>query len=199
MIENQSRQAEVEGGRVHYRIEGPEGGCPVVLLHGASFNSETWVQIGTMAALAGAGFLAYAVDLPGHGKSSPSQGSPRTWLGVLLDHLKIDRPVVVSPSMSGGFALPLLTGMPQRLLGFVAVAPVGIPAYAEQLHRVTAPVLAIWGENDRTIPREQADLLVNSVKTGRRVIIPGGSHAPYMSDPATFHQELLKFLKELPS
>src|SRR4051812_29288835 len=113
MIENQSRWIEAEGGRVHYLIEGHEGGRPVVLLHGASFTAETWVQIGTMKALAEAGVLAYAIDLPGFGSSSASHGSPQTWLRVLLDLLKVERPVVVSPSMSGRFALPLVTGEPQ--------------------------------------------------------------------------------------
>jgi hypothetical protein len=47
MIENVSRFVEIEGGRVHYLIEGSEAGRPVVLLHGASFTSETWKQIGT--------------------------------------------------------------------------------------------------------------------------------------------------------
>src|SRR4051812_2725146 len=147
MIGNQSRWAEVEGGRVHYLIEGQEGGRPVVLLHGASFDAETWKTIGTMKDVAQAGDLAYAIDLPGHGKSSPSHGSPATWLRSLLDRLEIKPPVVVSPSMSGRFALPLVTGEPQRVSGFVAVAPVGIPSYKDQLHRITAPVLAIWGEN----------------------------------------------------
>jgi pimeloyl-ACP methyl ester carboxylesterase len=48
------------------------------------------------------------------------------------------------------------------------------------------------------IPLDQADLLVQGVNPGRKVIIPGGSHAPYMSEPAAFNAEMLKFLGDLP-
>src|SRR5262245_5693650 len=183
MADDQSHSLEMEGGRVHYLVAGPELGRPVVLLHGASFTAQTWKQIGTLALLAEAGFRVYAVDLPGYGKSPASSLPPHKWLGKFLDTLHIEAPVVVAPSMAGQFALPLATDSPDRIAGLVAVAPVAIPHYAEQLGCITAPVLAVWGENDRTIPVEHADLLVRAVKQGRKVIIPEGSHAPYMSDP----------------
>lgn len=192
-----SKWTETGGGSIHYLESGPSQGHPVVLLHGASFQAETWRQIGTLSRLAEAGYHAVAVDLPRYGQSSASQVSPETWLGLLLDELRLEQPVVVSPSMSGSYSLPLLVDSPSRLAGFVAVAPVAIPRYAGRLAGNPVPILAVWGEQDRTIPLAHADLLLKENPQGRKVVIPDAGHAPYMNQPEAFHSALLGFLSEV--
>ena len=190
----ESLWTQVAGVRVHYLAAGPENGRPVVLLHGASFQARTWQEIGTLEALAAAGYRARAIDLPGFGQSPRASVDTDRWLAELLDALELERPVVVSPSMSGRFALPLVTRDPQRLAGFVAVAPVALAQHKERLPDITIPVLAIWGEHDDIVPHAQQDLLVRSVPDARKVIIAGAGHAPYMQDAATFHAALIAFL-----
>ena len=194
----QSHTLTIDGNKVHALIAGPEEGNGCLLLHGASFSSETWREIGTFEVLAKAGFRVYAVDLPGFGNSESSDTEPGLWMKNLFEELKLEKAVIVSPSMSGRFSLPFMIKQPDEMSGFVAIAPVEITKYETKLGQITCPVLAVWGENDRTIPLVHADILVLAVENGRKVIISGGSHAPYMSDPATFHRELLGFLKELP-
>jgi len=188
MPSNEPDFLTVQGAKVHYLVAGPRTGRPVVLLHWA------WDGIGTLDALAVAGYFAIAVDLPGFVGSERLVGNVETWMGNLLDALSVTKPVVVSPGFSGMYSLPLVTEEPDRLAGFVAVALYPIMDFRDRLHRITCPVLAVWGEHYPLIPPEQADLLVAK---GRKVIIPGGCDAPYMNDVETWHRELLGFLGEV--
>jgi abhydrolase domain-containing protein 14 len=135
----------------------------VLLLHGARFSSDTWVQLGTLSALAAAGYENVAVDLPGHGGSESKSSSGGAdagggaWLAKLTRQLQDDGllggyVVVVSPSMSGTYSLPVLFDQPQLFAGFVAVAPVGTKGWSTaQWENMSVPTLIVYGEHDKAI------------------------------------------------
>jgi len=192
-MEINSQFIPVSGRLVHTLNANPQSKQAVVLLHGASFSSATWQEIGTLEALASAGYQAVAVDLPGFGQSESASMSPEKWMSELFDRLGVGSPILLAASLSGEYALPFITSHPGRIAGFVAVAPVGLSSHRENLHSITAPVLAVWGENDNLIPISDAGLLVNEVTNGELIVIPNGTHAPYMSEPDLFNQRLLEF------
>ena len=192
----QSHSATIGDKKVHYLVAGPSDGQTVLLLHGASFSSATWRQIGTLDALAQAGYQAIALDLPGYGESEAASAAHESWLREFCDKVAIKSPILLAASMSGLYAFPFLIAHPERLRGFIAIAPVGIPKHKDQLKSIDVPVLAIWGEHDRLIPLADAETLVKSVRRGRLVVIPGGAHAPYMTSPAEVNRELVQFVAD---
>jgi len=192
-MEINSQFIPVAGRQVHYLNANPQSRQAVVLLHGASFSSATWRKIGTLEALASSGVQAIAVDLPGFGQSESASLPPDKWMSELFDRLGVKSPILLAASMSGAYALPFITSQPEQIAGFVAVAPVGLSSHRENLRSITAPVLAVWGENDNLIPISDAGLLMDSVNEGELIVIPNGTHAPYMSEPDLFNQKLLEF------
>jgi pimeloyl-ACP methyl ester carboxylesterase len=62
-----SRKVAVHGYRVHYLVEGPASGRPVVLIHGLGGRSEDWRNLAPY--LTRAGYRVYMPDLPGYGRS----------------------------------------------------------------------------------------------------------------------------------
>ncbi|XP_009955260.1 PREDICTED: alpha/beta hydrolase domain-containing protein 14A-like, partial [Leptosomus discolor] len=129
----------------------------VLFLHGQAFTSKTWEALGTLALLAGEGYRAVAIDLPGYGDSPPAETVATAqgrvdFLDHVLQELGMRMPVLVSPSMSGRFALPFLLARGDRLAGFVPVAPVGTKDYAaEQYRQVQTPTLILYGDRDTNL------------------------------------------------
>lgn len=188
---------EIEGQAIHGRAAGPKSGAPVLLLHGAAFDSGTWEKLGTLDVLAGAGFRAVAVDLPGFGKSKGARVDPGRFLEKLLPALGLGRPVIVSPSMSGSFSFPYLLAHPEGAAGFVAVAPAGAVEYAERLRGSSVPALVVWGERDTVFPVSQAQPLANAFADARVLVLPGARHPAYLDQPELFHRELVAFARRV--
>ncbi|XP_032857917.2 protein ABHD14A [Tyto alba] len=174
----------------------------VLFLHGQAFTSKTWEALGTLALLAGEGYRAVAIDLPGYG-DSPSAETVATaqgrvaFLDRVLQELGLRRPVLVSPSMSGRFALPFLLARGDWLAGFVPIAPVGTKDYAaEQYRRVQTPTLILYGDRDTRLGAQALQSL-RHLPEHRLAVVSGAGHACYLDKPEDFHQALLGFLHQL--
>jgi alpha-beta hydrolase superfamily lysophospholipase len=191
------REIKIQGSRLHLLTAGDPRGAAVLLLHGGRFSSETWRELGTIELLARRGYHVLALDLPGFGKSEETTIPAGDVLAAVLPLLS-DRPaVVVSPSMSGRFSLPLVVGRPSYVAGFVPVAPVGIPEHLERLRGSSVPTLIFWGDKDDVIPLRQAESLAKAMPNSRKVVLEGAGHPCYLDQPIEFHRELLQFLASL--
>ncbi|XP_024900582.1 protein ABHD14A isoform X1 [Pteropus alecto] len=175
----------------------------VVLLHGKAFNSHTWEQLGTLQLLAQRGYRAVALDLPGFGNSAPSkEASTEAGRAELLERvlraLGVQKAVLVSPSLSGHYALPFLMRSHHQLHGFVPIAPASTQNYTqEQFWAVKTPTLILYGELDRVLARESLRQL-RHLPNHSVVKLHDAGHACYLHKPKDFHLVLLAFLDHLP-
>lgn len=175
----------------------------VVLLHGKAFNSHTWEQLGTLQLLSQRGYRAVALDLPGFGNSAPSkEASTEAGRAALLERalrdLEVQNAVLVSPSLSGHYALPFLMRGHHQLHGFVPIAPTSTQNYTqEQFWAVKTPTLILYGELDHILARESLRQL-RHLPNHSVVKLRNAGHACYLHKPQDFHLVLLAFLDHLP-
>ena len=121
--------ASVDVGDLKLRyLQRGEGGEPVVLVHGFTGNLNNWLfNHGPLAE----GRAVYALDLPGHGRSSKDvgDGSLEFLTGALrgwLDALEIPAAHFVAHSMGGSVALALALSEPERVLSCTLIGSTGL-------------------------------------------------------------------------
>jgi pimeloyl-ACP methyl ester carboxylesterase len=195
-ITTESHFMTLQQVRIHYLETGAPDWPALLFLHGASFSAQTWHELGTLAFLAQHGYRTVAVDLPGFGQSESGEFIPLNFLLEILEQLSLVKPILVSPSLSGMYSLPLVATHPDKLTGFVPIAPVGIATYEHQLQGNLLPTLAIWGSNYPIVLVEQAELLSQLLPNTQKVLLTDAGHACYLRATTEFHTHLLRFVQE---
>ncbi|KAF2360470.1 Alpha/beta hydrolase fold-1 [Trinorchestia longiramus] len=184
----------------------------VLLLHGAAFSSQNWHDLGTLPLLAALGYTAVAIDIPGYGKSKGSVDPSAEFVPSVVKALSavaqlkqssLSHPVVVSPSMSGQYSIPLLVADAQTasatpfLTAFIAVAPVSTSIITPSLApSVKTPTLIVRGSNDKNLGTTSVEDL-QRIPGSRVVVIPDAGHPAYINQPVIFHTVLYNFLTGL--
>jgi len=188
----------------------PEGVSPtgkvVLLLHGAAFTSQTWVdKVQTIATLAALGHRVMAIDLPGFGKTKvydkEATEDKGSYLAEVIDTLTTpgEKPVVITPSMSGSFIIPMLARSPEKISAWVPVAPVSTDKGRTYFPKLEIPTMIVYGELDTSLGiRSRDDLILIKTSTEPQVL-PGAKHPAYLDQPDLWHQLLYNFISALPA
>jgi len=200
-LEIDERDVKVKDFKIFYRkTRTISNALNILLLHGQSFKSETWLKLETIHFLAASGYNVIAVDLPGFGNSpKPDVSSDERGdvLESLILKLDIAPCVIVSPSYSGSFAIPLLKTRPELLKGFIPIAPTSTGLMTkEEYQAVKVPTLILRGNHDERLGVESVNNL-KFIPTSRLFEIQNAGHACYMNEPDVFHEVVYNFLDVL--
>src|SRR5690349_198095 len=112
-----------DGVRLHYEVNGPDRGQPIVAVHGfASDYRLNWVGSRWQETLTQNGFRVIGLDCRGHGRSEKPHDeaaySVETMAGDvarLLDHLDIDSAAYLGYSMGSRIGLQVVIEHPSRI------------------------------------------------------------------------------------
>ena len=165
------------------------------------------------------GFIArrFAIDHPEHTLGLVFLGSPailRDKPGVqeMWDSTISKLKDPISPDLVREFAEGTLTRpVPQASLETIVQENLKAPARVwretfeglleddslEDLHKIKAPTLIVWGDRDTILPRSDQETLAAAITGSRLLVYPGAGHAFYWEDPGRVALDLAAFIAEL--
>ena len=112
-----------EGVRLHYEVNGPEKGMPLVAVHGfASDYRLNWVGTRWQETLTNAGFRVIGLDCRGHGHSDKPHDEAAYAVEImagdvvrLLDHLDVSSAAYLGYSMGARIGIEVVVEFPERV------------------------------------------------------------------------------------
>jgi len=74
--------------------------------------------------------------------------------------------------------------------------PIPDKGLKKRIHRIEAPTLLVWGEDDRLVPRAYAEEFARRLPKTRLEVVKGAGHAPHLEQPEATADLVRTFLKE---
>lgn len=194
MSDIQSKMVNAGPCTVHVLEAGTAGAGAVVLLHGMKFKADTWRELGTLQVLAEIGLHVLAVDMPGFGASPACDSAPDAVLAAFFSSQNLKKAALIGPSMGGRIAMEFAIKHPELVTALVLAGPVGVEENKNELGRIGAPTLAVWGEDDQVSPPQLSKVLAEKLADIRVEIYPKAPHPCYLEQPERWHGHLQEFL-----
>jgi len=180
-------------------------GTPVVFLHGLTFDRRSWRPI--TGRLDGS-VRSIAIDLPAHGDSSGAPAPLEEVAGQvheLVGSLRVDRPVLVGHSMSGGLAAFYAAAYPSRGLVVVDNGP-DIRPFAQLVQRLEAELRGpgftdVWPTFEASlglerIPEPVRTLVLETHQVNQDVVV-GYWETTLRTDPAELQSRIDTHLRQI--
>ncbi len=190
---------ELPSGVVHYELAGPEDGEMVVLVHGFSVPAYIWDP--TFEFLVSAGYRVLRFDLYGRGHSDRPDGEylanvylmPQLASGQADDFKDKGR----FPDWESRFREQMkYRGFRRAILSTIREWPgADILGEYEKLGNSGKPVHLFWGREDRTVPLDLSEKILERIPQARLTVIDGAGHLPHYELPETVNPLLLEQLK----
>lgn len=174
----------------------------VVLLHSDKLDSSVWENIKTLDLLFKLGYRVIALDLPGFGNSKlfkePAENYEKAAVfEMVLKELNATNAILVVPSSSSSYALPLVVRGSLKLSGFVAISPYHTEKFTKtEYSMLKIPTIIIYGSADNEYGEKSSNDLQH-IPDSKIHVIKGASHACYLQNPDEFHDVLKTFLEEI--
>ena len=142
-------------------------------------------------------FRVFSIPVIGELMSRPS----RRGTAWLLKQLVYDPAVITDEMVELYYQLASLPRAQKSFLStlrvgvnFLGQRPEFVSSIADNLGKITCPTLIIWGQQDRIIPVEHAQVAKNGIPNAELQILDPCGHGPHFERPDEYNKLLMEFL-----
>lgn len=171
-------------------------GVPLVFLHGYSFTSDVWKEIGVLSLLKERQIPFLALDLPYGAKSQcdPKTQVPHTNVEILRKALSAfygdEEVFLIGASLGGYMALHYAIQHPVK--GLLLIAPVrsSEPILASKYPNLSN-VTIIYGSTDTIVSFQEMKNLTDQLPNANLLVYERAGHPAYLHNPKRFLEDLI--------